>query len=485
MSSRRVRRWALLSLPLAASAFVACGLDDAVEPPETPPNIVLVVSDDQGWSDFGFMGSTVVQTPRLDALAAGGYRFSLAFNTGNVCRPSLRSLLTGYHPAQYEARVDALQRADPAARGTAIRRIETLPRLLATRGYVSFQGGKYWEGDARHAGFDEAMATGASVREAPAPAADHLGSAALARLARSPLFRAAGGESLSLGRTTMEPLLRFIDAHADRPFFVWFAPLLPHTPFDASEADRAPFAEAGLPEPAIGYYANVTRLDRRIGELLDHLERRGLRDRTLVVFLADNGWEVGRVGDPQDAIMGGPHGKRSIADAAFRTPLVLSWPGRIAPTVDADHVVSSVDLFPTLLELAGVETPADRWGESLAPLVTAAGPFARQSAMAVVRRLREPPGGRFPFVGDRVGLFLRTRDWRLVRLEPPGSRALYSMVDDPLETEDRCADRPDLCAHLARELALWRRAVEASPPVPRPRALGEPEAERDTRPETD
>jgi uncharacterized sulfatase len=475
MSSRRVRRRALLSLPLAASVLVACGIEEAVEPPEMPPNIVLVVSDDQGWSDFGFMGSTVVRTPRLDALAAGGYRFSLAFNTGNVCRPSLRSLLTGYHPAQYEARVDALQRADRAAGRTPIRRIETLPRLLATRGYVSFQGGKYWEGDARNAGFDEAMATGGSARGAPAAAPDHISATALERLARSPLFRAAGGESLSLGRTTMDPLLRFIDAHADRPFFVWFAPLLPHTPFDASEADRAPFAKAGLPEPAIGYYANVARLDRRIGELLDHLERRGLRERTLVVFLTDNGWEVGRAGDLQEAIMGGPRGKSSIADSAFRTPLVLSWPDRIAPTVDADHVVSSVDLFPTLLELAGVETPADRWGESLAPLVMDNGPFERQSAMAAVSRLRQPPGGRFPFVEDRVGLFLRTRGWRLVQLEPPGSRALYAMREDPLETEDRCGDRPRLCDDLTRELAIWRRAVEASPPVPRPRGLDEPE----------
>ena len=430
---------------------------------------MLVISDDHGWADFGFMGSERVRTPRIDALAERGYRISLAFNTGNVCRPSLRSLLTGYHPDQYDARVESLRRGTPAIGGPPIRLIETLPRLLAERGYVSFQGGKYWEGDARDAGFDEAMATGGAARtDGSGRAMGEEAGAALARLAASPLFRSAGGPSLALGRTTMAPLLRFIDSHADRPFFVWFAPLLPHTPFDASEHDRAPYLAAGLPEPAVGYYANIARLDRRVGELLDHLDRRGLRERTLVVFLSDNGWEVGRPDDLQESIMGGPRGKSSIADGAFRTPLLMSWPGRIAPAVDDRHVVSTVDLFPTLLELAGVEAPADRWGESLAPLVLGTGSFARRDAMARVSRLREPPGAAYPFVADRIGAFVRTRDWRFVRLEAPDRRLLHSMRDDPLETADQCGRRPQLCRRLEARLEAWRRAVVEVPPVPRP-----------------
>ena len=432
------------------------------------PNIVLILSDDHGWSDFGFMGSDIARTPQIDALAADGFRFSLAFNTGNICRPSLRSILTGYHPPQYDARVDALRRrTDTNASEPTIRYIETLPRLLAERGYASFQGGKYWEGSFRDGGFSHGLAqpSPTSRDETAARPGDEPKPAALGRFARDPLYRSAGGAGLELGRSTMAPVFRFIDEHQHQPFFVWFAPLLPHKPFDASESDRAPYLEAGLSEAAIGYYANIARLDRRVGELVTHLEERGLRENTLIVVLSDNGWQIERPGSSQDRLMGGVRGKSSIYDRAFRTPLILNWPGQIEPASDDEHVVSTVDLFATLLDVAGVQRLHDRWGESFVPLVAGAGGFERTRVMAEVSRFRRPKGMRFRTLEDQHALFLRTRDWRFVHFDEDDERALYSMRDDPHETQDLCSVEQALCDEMHTELHAWRAMMHASPPI--------------------
>ncbi len=445
------RALALASLPLLLLS--GCGGETST-PMDRPPNIVLILSDDQGWSDFGFMGSTVVQTPKIDELAAHGVRFSLAFNTASVCRASLRSILTGYYPAQYKARAAADGRAGKVIAGsTDILQIETLPRLLAERGYVSFQGGKYWEGGYRDGGFTKGMAVAPANR----------------RSTGAPLTRLAGGKSLELGRSTMAPLFEFIDENRERPFFVWFAPLLPHRPFDATQLDRAAYENRGLSEPAIGYYANITRLDRRVGELVEYLESRGLREQTLIVFLTDNGWTVGESGDLQQEVWGGPEGKLSMHEAGFRTPLIFSWPSVLIPRVEDEELVSTVDLFATLLDIAGIDRPRDRDGESLWPFLRGRGPFTRDRIMVEMASLRSEPGGRYPFEDVINGAFLRTRDWRYLRVPARGTEALYSMASGADETENVCASHPQLCAEMRSELIAWQERMMTSPPLDRER----------------
>jgi uncharacterized sulfatase len=259
----------------------------------------------------------------------------------------------------------------------------------------------------------------------------------------------------------MEPLFRFIDDNQEQPFFVWFAPLLPHQPFDASAADRAPYKAAGLPEADIGYYANIARLDRRVGELISHLEKRNLSEKTLIVFLSDNGWETGAPAGRQQFLLGGPKGKSSIHEKGFRTPLIMSWPSQIVPRIDDQHLISTVDLFATLLDFAEIDLPSDRWGESLEPLLNGTGSFARESVMAEVKRLRKPPGGGYPFVEDQHALFLRTRNWRYVRIMERDSEALYSMSEDPEETTNVCALNQRVCDRMRDELAAWQTATNA------------------------
>ncbi len=465
--SQAILRATILSLVVTA---LACGGEEASITATRLPNIVLIISDDHGWSDFGFMGSKIARTPQIDTLAARGVRFSLAFNTGNICRPSLQSILTGYHPAQYAARVSALGRsADSRSDEPPIRQIETLPRLLAERGYVSFQGGKYWEGSYQDGGFTEGLAekidNPISIED-PATHRTNGPEPALGHFANSPLFRAAGGEGLELGRSTMDPVFEFIDDNQEKPFFVWFAPLLPHQPFDASPADRKPYDAAGLSKDAIGYYANIARLDRRVGELISYIEKRGLTNETLIVFLSDNGWEASQPEDFPEYNLGGARGKSSIHETAFRTPLILTWPSQIVPRTDDRHLISTVDLFATLLDFAGITPPADRWGESLEPLLSGTGSFARKSVMAEVNRLRKPPGGRYPFVEDLHGLFMRTQNWRYVRTIERETEALYSMSEDPDETTNVCALHQDICDRMRKNLGAWQSAMSISPPIP-------------------
>ncbi|MBW2667774.1 MAG: sulfatase-like hydrolase/transferase [Deltaproteobacteria bacterium] len=146
-----------------SSAFIlcllcsfACTLERA---PERPPNIVLIIGDDHGYRDFGFMGSEIVETPNLDRLATGGVVFPLGYSTASVCRPSLRSLLTGLHPLEFERfEQQRIRQGTKAVPKTPLRDIfQTLPTLLAERGYVSFQSGKFQEGNFENAGFTHGM----------------------------------------------------------------------------------------------------------------------------------------------------------------------------------------------------------------------------------------------------------------------------------------------------------------------------------------
>lgn len=436
----------LLALPLLGLA--ACS--------QPPPNIVLVVADDHGYPYAGFTGSHVVRTPNLDALAAEGTLFTRAFTTASSCRPSHRTLLTGLYPQQWLATARARPKQGPRERGwSEVRHFATLPGLLAAHGYATFQGGKLWEGRTfQDVGFSDGT-------KQPLP-----------RSGRPDRRELTGGDGLDLGRETMEPLWEFLDAHRDVPFFVWFAPTLPHSPFDAGPAFAELYAETGGSAAARGYYANVSRLDAEVGQLVRRLDEAGLRERTLVVYLSDNGWQQ----DPaQLGADGGERGKHTIYEPGFRTPLVVSWPGRMPAGRVRDDLVSTVDLFPTLLDVAGIPTPPGRMGVSLLPTLLYGAPSPRTRIFAGVDRLRGPPprGGEAREI-SATAHFVRTDDWRYVAYDLSGREELFRVSKDPGETEDLSERRPDQTAALRDELERWKQSVwvplENEAPAPAPQS---------------
>ncbi|UCE87525.1 MAG: sulfatase-like hydrolase/transferase [Deltaproteobacteria bacterium] len=426
-----MRRFSLI----AALALLGCG--EATLSPQRPPNLVLIIGDDHGYPDFGFMGSPYVQTPRLDRLAREGTLFTRGFTTASVCRPSLRSLLTGLHPIQWDFRVEQLRREGTRRPPLEqIRDFATLPRRLAQRGYASFQGGKYWEASYALGGFTHGMQ---DAGEGP-------------------------HSSGSLGRTTMEPLYEFIDAHREHPFFVWFAPKLPHVPHDAGPRYRSRYENADLTTAAIAYYANITRFDDVVGQLLDYLEANGLRKSTLVVYLADNGWDQGPRA-PGRKSRDGPKGKTSMHELGFRTPIIFSWPDRVGAGVVRDELVSSVDLMPTLLDYAGAEIPAELPGHSLRPVIEGTGPWTRSAVIGgmslAAHRYSEDPT---PDADPRApALFLRSSRWRYIWYPELGRHELYDLDADSDEQHDVVEQNRVLATLFQAQIQRWQ--VEMTRPL--------------------
>lgn len=427
---------------LLTGALVLSGCGSTV----SHPNLLLIIADDQSWTDFGFMGSPHVRTPNLDRLAREGTVFTHGFNTASICRPSLRTLLTGLDPLQWHHQVARLEQAGiRRAPAHEIADFQTLPRLLSAQGYASFEGGKFWEADHEIAGFTHGMQS---------PGAD-------------PSY---GGIGRFLGREPLTPLFDFIDGRGDEPFFVWFAPQLPHYPHDPPERLRARYAGDDYSAPAVLYYANVDRLDEVVGALLAHLEERQIRERTLIVFLSDNGWDQEPEAEPT-GVHGGPRGKKTLYELGFRTPIVFSWPDVIPEGVRCDELVSTVDVFATLLDYAGTPIPEGRPGRSLRPLIEGSGAWSRDAIYGHMTNLLLPPEMADvppPPAGGYAGTFVRTRRWRFVSYEGLDRDALFDIEADPREEVDVAASHPALVAEFRRRIAEWKREMAQPLPTPPP-----------------
>lgn len=446
-------RWVLLAF--GGAALLGCS--PAGRPATDRPNIVMLIGDDHGYSDFGFMGSKWVATPNLDRLAEEGITFELAHTTSSHCRPSLNTFLTGLLPFQWNHQLDQLRESEESFdENLAIEHFRTLPTLLAAEGYASFQAGKYWEGGFPAGGFTDGMTSGLDTTSQ------------------------FGGEGLALGRETMEPVYRFIDSHADQPFFVWFAPLLPHLPHDAPEEYRALYEGKGLSQSARDYFANCSWYDDVAGQLLDFLAERDLTRNTLVIYASDNGWVqhpfAERTG-PLEGFLGAAKGKLSLHDAGFRTPILLRWPGVIEPRRIPDQLISTADLVPTILDYAGIPAPTNLQGISLRPIIegtaVAERPFVIGSLDAL--RRREPMvvtsfgelwARQDEMVRPAQAFHLRSREWHYLSFESENREELYDLVHDPNEDHDVSAKHPSQVARFRAEIEHWKTQVTQSPGAP-------------------
>jgi arylsulfatase A-like enzyme len=429
-----LRRARLLGLALGLLACAGACSD------ARPPNIVLVIGDDLGWVDHGFMGAPVVETPVLDALARSGTVFSRGYATASTCRPSLRSLLTGLQPIQLE-HVDALRRrrGEHLAEPQRLRGLATLPSALSAHGYASFQAGKYWEADYRIAGFDAGM-------QRPGDDASN------------------GGVGRELGREIpLDGVAAFLEERRGKPFFLWFAPMLPHRPHDASERFAARYRGRGLSWTAFWYYANVTRFDALVGELLAMLDERGLRENTLVVYLADNGWDQRPDVDQAASFADGPRGKKTMYELGWRTPIVFSWPGVVPAGRVSDALVSAVDLFPTLLDYAGVPVPPGRPGHSLRGVIQEGADWPRGIVIGSLRGARVDPGSAAARSSaepdDHQAFFVRNDTWWYVWFRDRGAEELYDARSDPRAERNVAADHPRVRETLRGFAESWARRM--------------------------
>jgi len=343
----------------------------AIYSASSTPNIVYIISDDQYFQDFGFMGNEQVITPHLDRLAEQSAFYPNGYVPSSVCRPSLASLLTGLYPHQHKiyfnhpppgfskltrdpkmtkARFDALRQAG----ADYIKKVDALPKLLVEKGYRCLQTGKYWEGHWQNAGFTQGMTlaepSGGANGDKQLPNGDMVA-------------HGNGDAGLAIGREGMKPITDFLDDFGDEhPFFIWYAPFLPHTPHDSPQTYFDQYPENSITNYKRPYYAAITQFDDTVGQLVSEIENRGLASKTLFVFVVDNGFEP-RLDQPNQYTT---NSKRSPFEPGHRTPILLRWDGVIEPG-PRDAFVSSLDLFPTSLAAAGIEYKGSLPGINLLP----------------------------------------------------------------------------------------------------------------------
>lgn len=419
------------------------------------PNIVLIISDDQAWTDYGFMEHPHIETPNLDTLASQSVLFTRAYVSTALCRPALASLATGLYAHQHKisgndpALLPGMTGTGQPPEYTALRerlidqfdRHPTLPRLLGEQGYVSHQSGKWWEGSYRRGGFTHGM-----TRGFPEPGGRH------------------GDDGLRIGREGMEPVFEFID-HAvaeGKPFFVWYAPFLPHTPHNPPDRLFQKYKARDIASDFVArYYAMVEWFDETCGELLQYLETKGLIQNTLVVYVGDNGW-IQQPDGPGFA----PRSKQSPYEGGTRQPTMFSWPGVIPPGRRGHQLCSSVDIVPTILAAAGAAIPGNLPGYNLLPILKTGEPTPRRVVFGEtfahdIANIDKPEKSLlYRWVIEGRWKLILSYDGKLGRYAHHHPRTekrpqLFDLLADPHEERNRAAEHPDLVRHLAGRLQEW------------------------------
>jgi len=390
-------------------------------PKEPRPNIVLIIADDMDYEHLGFMGNARVKTPTLDALAQQGCVFPVAHVPMSRCRPALAALLSGRWPQQ----TGVYENEAPHT----LTRKDSLPNLLKAAGYATFQGGKFWEGSQLSMGFIEPKQTDA-------------------------IFK-------TFVRENQDELFSFIDHwSAERPMFIWWAPMLPHGPFNPPERYQALFKDTEIPVPAgvVGdpkayqeaertSYAMGAWLDDGLSALRAKLAAKHELDDTLFVFLIDNGFA------------NGAPSKGTVFEKGLLTPVIFSWPKGIHGGRTSQELVCAVDLYRTILDYAGVPAPSSAAGVDLRATLDGQTQHVRDAIYGAVYCYKDRPGPKRP-EKDVYAIYARTPRWKFVlylrKVDPKGyvlfnefasfperergQHELFDLQQDPYERHDLSSD---------------------------------------------
>jgi arylsulfatase len=485
------RRNACTTIALRLSLLAFCSSVSAAIAAEEagPPNIVLILADDLGYSELGCYGQKKIKTPHLDRLAAEGLRFTQHYSGNAVCAPSRCSLMTGKHPGHAYVRNNAVPKLPPEL----LERIDkqspgqepipdaevTIGELLKTRGYATAAIGKwglghfFTSGDPNRQGFDlffgyncQAHAhsyypghlwrNGQRVKldnDPPVPGHARLPSGADPRDPAA--YAVFQGKDYAPDRM-LRTALGFLRENKDRPFFLYYPSTLPHVALHVPEEDlkpylgqwdETPFTGNGYTPhrtPRAAYAAMVSRLDKDAGQIVRFVDELGLGRKTLILFSSDNG--TTHLDKEVDAAffqsVGPLRGlKGSLYEGGIRVPLIARWTGTIARGRTSDHLSAFWDLLPTLAELTGATPPPGIDGLSLVPTLVGRG---EQKAHPFLY-------WEFPGYGGQQAL--RQGRWKAIRRDmlrrakrDPLAIELYDLQTDVGETRDIAAQHPEIVA---------------------------------------
>ena len=423
-----------------AAVLLACVLWPSALTTARLPNVIVIITDDQGYGDLGSTGNPHVSTPHLDRLAAESVVFDRFF-VSPVCAPTRASLLTG----RYHLRTGTW--GVTGGRETMRGSETTLAELLKGAGYRTGAFGKWHNGahvpsTPRAQGFDEFFGFRGG----------HWNLYVDTELERNGRRVRTSGY---IADVLTDEAMAFVARNRRQPFFLYLALNTPHSPLQVPDAYYDRFAARGLDPTLSSVYGMVENIDDNVGRLLARVDATGLREDTLVIFLSDNG----PAGDRYNAGMRGRKG--SVHEGGGRVPFFIRWPGRLPPH-RVDRVAAHIDVVPTIADLAGLPVPdADRLdGRSLRPLLERReGEWPDRPLFTHQAR---PTGGPNPYPGA-----VRTQQHRLVN-EGKGWQ-LFDMRADPAQAHDVAATHPDLVAGLGGAYDRWFAEVSAhaftKPPI--------------------
>jgi len=422
-------------------------------------NIVFILIDDLGWRDLTCYGSTFYETPNCDKLASQGMKFTNAYAACPVCSPTRASIIAGKYPARLHLTDWISGHVRPWAKlkipdWTKYLPLEevTIAEALEPAGYVSASIGKWHLGGKPYypeeQGFD--LNFGGTGRGSP-PSYFY-------PYKISNITTGREGEYLT-DRLTDEAV-KFIERNKDKPFFLYLSHYAVHTPLQAKEAMIRKYeakVRPDRPQKNPKYAAMVQSMDESVGRVMDKLDELGIADRTVVIFMSDNGglaWVTSNT--PLRA------GKGTMYEGGIREPMIVRWPGVVKPGTVCDVPVTSVDFYPTILEIAGVKPDPKQLldGKSIVPLLKQTGRLDRDAIYWHYPHYH--PGGATPCGAVRKG------DFKLIEFYEDGHVELYNLKDDIGEQHDLAAEMPEKAAELRKMLADWRKAVNAQMPTPNP-----------------
>ena len=421
---------------------------------DRPPNVVIILSDDLGWADAGCYGNAFNETPRLDRLAREGIRFT-QFYAAPVCSPTRANLQSGQDQARFGItqhipghRRPYARLIDPVVPPHLPLEVVTFAERLRATGYATGYFGKWHLGGE---GFGPSLQGWESSLEL-----------------RGNVVPPSISGNVKPRRTAeflTEKAIAFIAANRGRPFLVQVSHSAVHIPLSTTPELLAKYQAR---EPMAGYpsrpeYAGLTEeLDESVGRIVDEIDRLGLAGRTLILFVSDNGGleheQRGTVVTSNQPLRGE---KGSLYEGGIRVPAIARWPGRIPAGVVCGTPATTIDIYPTLLELAGLSgvpgPPLD--GVSLAAML--GDPSAGLSRDTLYWHLPH-------YHHSTPASAIRSGNWKLIEFFEDGALELYDLGGDPGESRNRATSEPRRAASLQAELAAWRERVGARMPVSNP-----------------
>jgi arylsulfatase A-like enzyme len=418
---------------------------------EQPPNIVFILSDDQAWTDYGFMGHAEIKTPHLDRLARRSLVFERGYVAAPLCRPSLASLVTGLYPFQHGITGNDVDGHDKRAELDIPLRAEfhrhpSFIKTLTSNGYLAHQSGKWWEGSFQDGGFTHGMTHGDPKR-----GGRH------------------GDAGLTIGRESMKPVTDFIALATEqkKPFLLWYAPFLPHAPHNPPDRLLDKYRQPGRAADVARYYAMCEWCDETCGTLLGYLDEKGLTENTMVIYICDNGWAARSTNavDPNQKLWKrfALRSKGSPYERGIRTPIMISWPGRVQPARTQD-LAHAIDIFPTIAAATEINAPAGLPGLDLLD------ENARTSRKAIFG-VCNSSHNMTPGNPDETLQYLWCieGDWKLLlryfgkdptayrklHIWDVAPRRLYNINSDPHEETELSSSHPEIAQRLSKTIENW------------------------------